>query len=88
MLWFSVPVSMNLTVNINFVITKEHIPLFARFEAHYAVPLGRKKTAKAVNIVYEHANYTKYAIEILVLLQCNLVSRYIMNNSEESFGNG
>ncbi|XP_020631107.1 40S ribosomal protein S8-like [Orbicella faveolata] len=31
-----------------FVVTREYVPFFARFEAHYAVPLGRKKTSKAV----------------------------------------
>ena len=28
--------------------------LFSRYEAHYAVPLGRKKTSKAVKYCYLH----------------------------------
>lgn len=33
-------------------VLKRAKSLFSRYEAHYAVPLGRKKTAKTVNIRY------------------------------------
>jgi len=55
-----------------FVVTREYVPFFARFEAHYAVPLGRKKTSKAVNIGYEHVviHIPNVPLKYLVSYRC------------------